>query len=311
MQAVRIHEFGDPEVMRLEEVADLQAVDDEVLVRIQAVGVNPVESYVRSGSYANLPALPYTPGSDAAGVDVASGARVYVTAALSGTYAEYALCRPENVHPLPDSLSFAQGAALGLPYATAFRALFQRGRAGAGDAVLVHGASGGVGLAAVQFALAAGLTVVATAGSEAGLDLVAGQGVVRAVDHRDPRHLERALEEADREDFDVILEMRADLNLDDDLTALARRGRVVVVGNRGTIEIDPRRLMQTEGTITGTMLPLADDEERAETAAALAIGLRDGVLRPVVGRELPLAEAARAHHLLFDRPALGKIVLVV
>ena len=111
-----------------------------------------------SGAYAQLPALPYTPGVDAAGVLADSGARVYVAGSLSGTYAEYALCRRDQVHPLPDDLSYAQGAALGVPYATAYRALFQRARAAAGETVLVHGASGGVGLATVQFALAAGLT---------------------------------------------------------------------------------------------------------------------------------------------------------
>lgn len=310
MQAIRVHAFGDPEVMILEEAPNLEPVDDEVLVRIQAVGVNPVETYVRSGAYRRLPPLPYTPGSDAAGIDVRSGARVFVTESLSGTYAEYALCRPEHVHPLPDKLSYAQGAALGTPYATAFRALFQRGRARPGETVLVHGASGGVGLATVQFALAAGLSVVGTAGSEAGIELVAAQGSVRTVDHRRPDHLARALEQAGRPGFDVIVEMRADLNLGQDLAVLAPGGRVVVVGSRGPVDVNPRDLMNVDGEILGMLLPNASATDLDEVWRAIGIGLRDGSLRPVVGRELPLAEAPRAHRLLLERPALGKLVLV-
>jgi NADPH2:quinone reductase len=310
MQAIRVHAVGDPEVMILEETPNLEPVDDEVLVRIQAVGVNPVETYVRSGVYRRLPPLPYTPGSDAAGIDVRSGARVFVTDSLSGTYAEYALCRPEHVHPLPDKLSYAQGAALGAPYATAFRALFQRGGARPGETVLVHGASGGVGLATVQFALAAGLSVVGTAGSEAGIELVAAQGSVRTVDHRRPDHLAGALEEAGRPGFDVIVEMRADLNLGQDLAVLAPGGRVVVVGSRGSVDVNPRDLMNVDGAILGMLLPNASATDLDEVWRAIGIGLRDGSLRPVIGRELPLADAPRAHRLLLERPALGKLVLV-
>ena len=198
MRAIRVHEFGDPEVLLLEELPQPQPVDDEVLVRVQAAGVNPFETYVRTGVYAPLPALPYTPGvGRRRRASSESGERVYVSGSLSGTYAEFALCRRDQVHPLPDDLSYAQGAALGVPYETAHRALLQRARAVAGETVLVHGASGAVGLAAVQFAVAAGLTVVGTAGSEAGRELVASQGDVLAFDHRDPRHLEAAVD-ADR-----------------------------------------------------------------------------------------------------------------
>lgn len=310
MQAIRVHSFGDPEVMILEEAPNLEPVDDEVLVRIQAVGVNPVETYVRSGAYRRLPTLPYTPGSDAAGINLRSGARVFVTGSLSGTYAEYALCRPEHVHPLPNKISYAQGAALGAPYATAFRALFQRAGARPGERVLVHGASGGVGLASVQFALAAGLSVVGTAGSDAGIELVAAQGNVCTVDHRRADHLARALEHAGPPGFDVIIEMRADLNLGQDLAVLAPGGRVVVVGSRGQVDVNPRDLMNTDGAILGMLLPNASSADLDEAWRAIAVGLRDGSLRPIIGRELPLAEAPRAHRLLLERPALGKLVLV-
>ena len=310
MRAVRVHEFGGPEVLLVEDLPQPEPVEGETLLRVQAAGVNPVDTYLRAGAYSELPALPYTPGSDAAGVRADTGERVYVTGSLSGTYAEYALCRDEDVRALPEGLSFAQGAALGTPYATAHRALFQRAGARRGERVLVHGASGGVGLAAVQFALAAGLEVTGTAGSEAGSDLIAAQGEARVLDHRDPAHLEAAVELAGGRGFDLIVELLANANLGADLKALAPRGRVVVVGSRGAVEVDPRDLMNAEGAVLGMRLPNATPEELAAADAAVAAGMRDGWLRPVVGRELPLAEAPRAHRLLTERPALGKLVLV-
>ena len=310
MRAVRVHEFGEPEVLVLEEVPRPEPVEGEVLVRMQAAGVNPVETYVRAGAYRELPALPYTPGDDGAGVRADTGERVYVTGSLSGTYAEYALCRAEDVRPLPDALSYAQGAALGTPYATAYRALFQRAAASAGERVLIHGASGGVGLATVQLALAAGLDVTGTAGSEAGSELVAGQGGVRVLDHRDPAHLAAALELAGGRGFDLIVEFLANANLGEDLKALAPRGRVMVVGSRGSVEIDARDLMNAEGAILGMRMPNARPDEVEAARAAVDAGLRSGALKPVVGRELPLAEAARAHRLIAERPALGRLVLV-
>lgn len=302
MRAVVVHEFGEPEVLGLEQLPEPTPVPGEVLVRIQAAGVNPFETYVRAGTYSDLPALPYTPGADGAGVRTDTGERVYVTGSLSGTYAEYALCREEDVRPLPDALSYAQGAALGTPYTTAYRALFQRARATAGERVLVHGASGGVGLAVVQLALAAGLEVTGTAGSQAGSELVAAQGAVRVLDHHDPGHLTAAVELTGGDGYDLIVEFLANANLGADLKALAPRGRVIVVGSRGPVEVDARDLMNAEGAILGMRLPNA--------RAAVDTGLHSGVLRPVVGRELPLAEAARAHRLLMERPALGRLVLV-
>ena len=318
MRAIRVHEFGDPEVLRLEELPAPAPVEGEVLVRVQAAGVNPYETYVRAGDYRALPALPYTPGVDGAGVvatagagvDVAAGSRVFVTDSLSGTYAEFALCRAEDVHPLPNTLSFAQGAALGVPYATAYRTLFQRGKARRGETLLVHGASGAVGLATVQFALVAGMRVFGTAGSEAGRELVAAQGDVATLDHHDLAHLELGFDRTGGHGFDMIVELLANVNLGDDFTALARNGRVMVVGNRGTVEVNPRDLMNVEGAALGVMASLADTEESAEAQAAIAAGVRDGRLRPVVGREMPLADAARAHRHIMERPALGRLVLV-
>lgn len=310
MRAIRVHEFGAPEVMRLETVPDPEPAADEVLVRVAAAGVNPVDTYIRAGEYGRLPPLPYTPGIDAAGLRADTGERVWVSGSLSGTYAELALCQPDQVQPLPDALSFAQGAALGVPYLTAVLAVAVRGALREGERVLVHGASGGVGVAAVQVALALGARVVGSAGSQAGRELVAAQGDVAVVDHRDPGHLGAALALSGGEGFDLVVECRAHVNLGADLRVLARGGRVVVVGSRGRVLVDPRDLMERQASVHGLLLGDVDGEERRRAVAAAAGGLAAGWLRPVVGRELPLSEAARAHRLLGERPALGKTVLV-
>ena len=310
MRAIRVHEFGDPDVLTLEETPQPEPVAGEVLVRIQAAGVNPYETYVRAGLYTELPALPYTPGVDGAGVRVDTGERVYLTGSLSGTYAEYALCHEADVRPLPEALSYAQGSAVGVPYFTAYRALVQRAQPVEGERILIHGASGGVGIATVQLALAAGLDVVGTAGSEGGSELVAAQGDVSVLDHRDPAHLAAAMKLTGGRGFDIIIEFLANENLGGDLKVLAQRGRLVVVGSRGPVEVDARDLMNAEGVVLGMRGPNARPDEVTAARAAVDAGLRSGVLKPVVGRELPLAEAARAHRLIMERPALGRLVLV-
>ena len=157
-------------------------------VRLHAAGVNPFDTYMLGGTYAIVPPLPYSPGADGAGVvsavgdDVAGvrvGDRVYIGGTADhrayGAYREVVLCAAVQVHPLPDRVSFAEGAAVNVPCLTAHRALERAAPVG-GDTVLVHGASGAVGLAAVQLARAAGMTVIGTAGTEEGLELVAAEG---------------------------------------------------------------------------------------------------------------------------------------
>jgi NADPH2:quinone reductase len=191
MKAISVSEFCGPEVLRLVVLADPTPAEGQVSVRVQAIGVNPVDTYIRAGAHAVRPQLPYTPGSDAAGVvdavgdgikHLSKGDRVYLAGTISGAYAEIALCNASQVHPLPRQLSFSQGAAVGVPYATAYRALFHRAGARAGEIVLVHGGSGGVGTAAVQLARAAGMTVIATGGSEQGRRSVIEQGAHHVLD---------------------------------------------------------------------------------------------------------------------------------
>jgi NADPH2:quinone reductase len=319
MQTIRVKEFGGPEVLRLEEVPTPQPAPGEVLVQMHAVGVNPVETYIRAGTYARLPELPYTPGNDGAGVveqvgaDVSefkAGDRVYTAGSVSGTYAEFALCKKEQLHPLPANVSFAQGAAMGTPYATAYRALFQRAEAKRDETVLVHGASGGVGTAAVQLARARGLRAFGTAGSDEGLKLAREQGAHKVFDHRAPEHFEEIMKATGGHGVDVIVEMLANVNLGKDLTILAKCGRVVIIGSRGRVEIDPRDTMQRDADVRGMILPNTPPAELASIHAALVAGLENETLHPVIGKEFPLAEAAQAHRAVMESGALGKIVLV-
>jgi NADPH:quinone reductase len=319
VKAIRVEQFGPPEVMKLIELAQPQPGPEEVLVRMRATGVNPVDTYIRAGSYARKPSLPYTPGNDGAGdiaevgegvTDFHPGDRVYVAGSISGTYAEYALCQKSQVHRLPSHVSFAQGAAVGTPYATACRALFQRAQAMPGETVLVHGGSGGVGIAAVQLARDRGLRVLATAGSDRGRELVCEHGAHEAFDHRGPNYLARILDATNGRGVDVILEMLANVNLGKDLPLLAPRGRVVVIGSRGRVEIDPRDTMSRDADIRGMVLPNTPPADLASIHAALVTGLENEILRPVIRKELPLADAPQAHREVMEPGAFGKIVLI-
>ncbi|MCE7875039.1 NADPH:quinone reductase [bacterium CPR1] len=310
MRAIVVNEFGEPEVMKVQERPDPVPGPDQVLVEVHATGVNPVDIYIRSGKYGRLPQLPYTPGTDAAGVvrsgpGFEPGARVYLAGSLTGTCAELALCAPEQVHPLPESTSFEQGAGLYVPYGTAYRALFLRAHARPGETVLVHGASGGVGQAAVQWARAAGLTVLGTASTEPGLDLVRRLGAHHVFNHAAPGYLDelRALRP------NLILEMLANVNLENDLSLLAPRGRVVVIGSRGKIEIDPRWTMTGDLTLLGLSLANASPEEMGQIHAAIRAGLECAILSPVVGKTFSLEEAPAAHRAVMQGGAFGKVVL--
>lgn len=317
MKAVIVKEYGEPEVMKLEETPVPEVGASQVLVRVMAAGVNPVDTYIRSGVYAVKPPLPYTPGKDAAGVvekvgdaitHVKSGERVYTADAASGTYAEYALCNANQVNALPENISFEQGAGVFVPYATAYRALFQKAKAKSGETVLVHGASGGVGTAAIQWAKNAGLKVIGTAGSEKGIELIKQQGADFAVNHSKEGYLQEINDLTGG--ADIVLEMLANVNLAKDFEVIKQFGRIVVIGNRGSLDFNPRLIMGKDASVFGLALFNAPEADMKEIHAAIYKGLSEGYLNPVVGKTMPLTDAVIAHKEVIENKAFGKIILL-
>ena len=324
MHGIQASEFGGPEVLRYRELPVPQPGAGQVRVRLHAVGVNPADTYIRTGTYAFFkPELPYTPGFDGAGVvdevgagveGVGPGDRVFVgalgTPGWSGAYAELAVVDAAGVHTLPLALSYGQGAAVGVPCVTAWRALFQKAGLRPGETVLIHGASGGVGVHATQLASDAGAVVIGTAGSAVGAEVVRDAGASHVLDHSAPGYLEQLPDLTGGRGVSVVVEMLADVNLEQDLGVLAARGRVVVVGSRGRLEFTPRLTIIKEATVMGTALWNASESETASALAAVTAKLRSGVLRPVVGEELPLREAAAAHRRILEPGARGKLILI-
>lgn len=318
MRAIRFHEFGEPSVLKLEDVPTPKPGAGQVVVRVKAIGVNPVDTYIRAGKYGPRP-FPFTPGLDAAGtVDLLgdgvtafrAGDRVYVHNSVTGTYADQVLCDVAQVHPLPDTVSFEEGAGVGVPYFTAEYALTVRARAQRGETVLVHGASGGVGVAAVQLGRMMGLTIIGSAGSDAGRMLVMKQGAHHALDHKAPDYLDELMKITEGRGVDVVLEMLANVNLGKDLKVLAKRGRVVVIGSRGAVEIDPRETMSRNASILGMSSFNATPDEYRACHAAIGAGLKQGTLRPVVGKTFRLNDAAGAQDAVMAPGAFGKIILL-
>ncbi|MEO8650069.1 MAG: NADPH:quinone reductase [Acidobacteriota bacterium] len=320
MKAIVVREYGEPEVLKVEEIETPLPAAGQVLVRIHAAGVNPVDTYLRTGIHAHAPNLPYTPGSDGAGVVEAvgdnvvkfrPGDRVYTAGTMTGTYAEYALCSENQLGSLPPNITFSEGAGIWTPYATSYRALFQKAAAVTSETVLIHGASGGVGIAAVQWAKNAGLTVIGTAGSADGKKIVAGQGADAVFDHHDPDHFGDVFEFADGNGVDVIIEMLANENLERDFEALKIFGRIVIVGNRGSIQFTPRQAMTKEATIYGMSLFNSPQSARDEIHQAIFNGSTSGALRPQVAQKFDLKDAPDAHHKIIGSHTLGKLVLTI
>ena len=321
MKAIQIQAFG--EALTVNTVGDPAPASSEVVVRVHAAGVNPVDTYICAGTYAKLPDLPYIPGIDGAGVvetlgngvtSVSVGDRVYIAGAVAGkvggTYAERIVCPESALFHLPDETSLAAGAAIGIPYATAYQALFGRGHARPGETVFVHGASGAVGTATVQLARAHGMIVIGSAGSERGLALVKEQGAHQAVDHTTTDYID-GVRDFCKGGPDLIIEMLANINLDKDLGVIAPLGRIVIVGNRGTIEINPREAMGKDADVLGMVLWNCSETELRSIHAALIAGFKNGSLNAVIGREFPLREAAAAHTAVMQPGAYGKIVLTL
>ncbi|OQV12692.1 Zeta-crystallin [Hypsibius exemplaris] len=320
MRAIRVFEFGGPDVLKLVEDQPIPVpAKGEVLLQVKAIGVNPSDLYTRARGQGTVQ-LPFIPGYDAAGVvagfgsDVTKfkiGERVYVALAR-GAYAEFMVSDARRVHHLADHLTFSQGAAIGVPYFTSVRALKHKANVKPSDKVLVHGASGGTGLAAVQIAKSWGLDVVGTASTDEGAALVKAAGARLVLNHKDPNHEQNLKDATGGKGFDVILEMLAS-NVPLDVRVAATFGRIVVIGPGGGIpHIDPGPLILKEIAIVGLIQHLATDEEREETAKLLEDGIQKKITDPVIDQEFPLKRASQAHEAIASHTggSKGKIIIL-
>eukprot|EP01063_Lacrimia_lanifica_P038682 TRINITY_DN8278_c0_g2_i1.p2 TRINITY_DN8278_c0_g2~~TRINITY_DN8278_c0_g2_i1.p2 ORF type:complete len:343 (+),score=128.95 TRINITY_DN8278_c0_g2_i1:62-1030(+) len=316
-QAIVMTKTGGPEVLQMAPVPLPAPKPGQVRLAVRAVGVNPVETYWRSGTAGRNPKLPYTPGRDASGVvdavgqgvaNVKVGDRVFTTGAATGTYAHHCLVAAGDCHVLPDNATFEEGASLGTPAMAAYRAMFVRGDAKPGERLFIHGASGGVGLIAIQLAKTLGMYVVGTADTPALATRLTSIGADKAFCHNDAGYTK---EVAAAGPYDLIIECLANVNLQHDLTFAAKQGRVVIVGSRGPTQVNPRDIMTKEVDVRGVFLTAQTEQQKQRAVAHLVAGMRQGTVKPVVSEVLPLSEAPTAHVKIMDpkRETLGKIVM--
>ncbi|MBI3941383.1 MAG: NADPH:quinone reductase [Chloroflexi bacterium] len=321
MKAIRVENFGDPDVMKLTEVPTPTPQAGQALVRIHAAGLNPYDTYIRSGQYARLPHLPYTPGGDGAGIVAVLGEgvtrfkvgdRVWIGGLggdMNGTYAEYANAPEGNLGHLPDALSYEQGAAIWVPYSTAYRAIYQRANVRAAETVFINGGSGGVGTACIQLLKAIGTRIAATAGTDERCDHLRRLGVELAINYKTQDYVDLVKQWTSGKGVNVVLEMVAGKNLGRSLQVLTTGGRLVIIGSRSPTEINPRDIMSRETTVTGVMLFNATGQEMQQLYAGLEAGMTNGTISPIVGTSLPLAEAPQAHRMVGASSIFGNLVL--
>lgn len=322
MKAIRISQFGTSENLVVEQTEISAPTEDEVRITLYAAGVNPSDVYTSTGTYAIKPNLPYTPGLDGAGIveqvgeqvtNVKAGDRVFIASLpngnTTGTLAQQIVCESRFVHPMPENISFEQGAALGIPALTAYRALVGSAKVTSGQTVFIHGASGAVGLQAVQIAKALGANVIGTASRDSGKQLVKEAGADIVLDHIKEETIDKVLNATNGKGPDVIIEFLANENLQTDLQMIAKHGVIVIVGNRGEIEINPRLIMQKECNVRGMVLFNVSAEEHQELIYGVARLLGTEQLKPVIGYSYPLNQAGRAFDAVINGEHNGKIVV--
>jgi NADPH:quinone reductase and related Zn-dependent oxidoreductases len=229
----------------------------------------------------------------------------------TGTYAEKVVTDAKNVFRLPDNISFKEGAALGIPVFTAYKAIFLKANVRAGETVLVHGASGSVGSMAVQMAKAIGATVIGTSSTEEGRQTILDLGADHAMDHISEDNKEELLNITNEQGPDVIIEMLANANLETDMQVIVKYGRIIIVGSRDTIEVNPRNLMTSEAIVTGMTFTYPTQKEMKEMQYGVNALLEIGAIRSLIGNEFTLDEPVEAHKSLMESSGNGRTIFVV
>ena len=306
MQAIRIHEFGPPSVLRLEESPrPMKPGDGEMLLRVHAAAVNPIDWKIRSGR-AGKPPLPYTPGFDVSGVVESVGPNITkfkagdaIFAMLDlrrgGGYAEYAIVREDEAAPKPSKISHVDAASVPLVTLTAWQALFDTAKLEKGQSILIHGGAGGVGSAAVQLAKWKGAKVFATASKE-NLDFLKQLGADEPIDYQAEKFEDRA------RNVDVILDTVGGETQTRSFACLKKAGILVSIVGRPSAELVKQHQVRAEGILV---------HRSADELAQIAALITDGHFKPVPTQIFPLADAAKAHEQSETRHTRGKIVLEV
>ena len=319
MKAVRVHEFGGPDVLKLDDVPQPAPGPGEILVQVRGAGINPYEAYQREGRYPNLPPRPFILGGEGAGDVVAVGEGVTtwkvgdkVWGNLKGSHAEYALASASLVYPKPDRLDYHEAAGLTTAWVTSVLGLVTLAGMQRGDTVLIHGAAGGVGSAAVQLAHAWGGRVIGTVGSEAKAQVARELGADVVVNYSQ-QDVETAVREAAPQGVNIVFDGVGGPVFMPSVRNMAAGGRYVLYGGHGgrTITFEAPEFYRRNLTMIGFSANSSPrvGEARAVVRDRLAPLFADGSLRGVVARVFPLAEAAAAYRYLDSREAQGKVVL--
>jgi putative PIG3 family NAD(P)H quinone oxidoreductase len=325
MAAIEIEAPGPPDVLRLVRRAVPRPGANDVLLRVAAAGVNRPDLLQRAGLYPPPPGASDLPGLEVAGTVVEAGAEVAswrvgdaVTALVSGGgYAEYCVAPAVQCLPVPRGLDLAEAASLPETFFTVWTNVFERGRLGAGETLLVHGGSSGIGTAAIQMARVFGARVLVTAGTPEKCAACVSLGATRAMDYRREDFVAGVREATEGRGADVVLDMVGAPYLARNLECLAPEGRLVQIGvQQGPkAEVDLRLVMRKGLTLTGSTLRPRPVEEKGRIAAALREKVwphvEAGAIRPVIHARLPLAEAREAHRTLEASRHIGKLVLIM
>lgn len=320
MRAVRYREYGGPSVLTVEEVDRPEPASGEVVVDVRAAGINPIDTYLMAGSVEPLYGLPGQAGSDLAGVvaetgegvtDFETGDRVFATALglfQPGSLADFVAVDGDVLAHLPDSVSFAEGAAAAMPFATAWYGLVVRGDLRLGETCLVAGASGGVGHAGVQIARAAGTTVVGVASADAA-DFVEELGADAVVDYASDDVAGDIAERVGA--LDVALESHADSNLTAEVETARRGARIVVIGEEGDVTLDPGTAMTAKQADLDVrfMSVAASVDAQQHLLQQVAPLLADGTFEARIDGSYPLERAADAYERLAESGARGSVVV--
>jgi NADPH2:quinone reductase len=319
MKAMCAHQFGGPEQLKLEDAPEPQLQAGQVMIRVRAAGINPAD-LVRLSGRLGSPPLPYIPGTDVCGevekvgsgvINVKTGQRVFGRA-LTGGYAERTCVAAEEAIPLPANLSFEEGAAIPIPFYTAYHALHNKAAVKPGEAVLVSAGGGGVGVAAIQLARIAGARVITTVGSREKAERAAVLGAQLTINYKEQDFVAEAERFTGKKGVDVIIENVAADNLAKDFLAVAPRGRIVVIGTgtgkAGDASFPVFAALMKDVTMIGMSLINAGSAIAA-MAPILSGWFSEGKIKAVVSKSYPLAEAAKAMEDLLAAKVFGKLVL--